>query len=191
MSPPHESATSSGWGAMKTWVMAAGVYGADGDPPRLSAVPARPRPMSGTNTQGPSDHSRHSVAVALHDEQLLLAARAHRDDQPPPVAELLAERVRDRRARPPRRGSRPTAPRPGPQRAVAGADLDAVRRSPARRGVAGRGREAGLALDGWSPGSRAPPGPPPGSRSRCRRRGRARRARLPGARSCARRCTAG
>src|SRR6478735_8089359 len=93
MRPPHERATSSGWGAMKTWVMAAGVYGSarwrSGLPARLPderdehARPVRPLPPLGP--------------VALHDEQLLLVARAHRDHQPAPLAELLAERIRDLR----------------------------------------------------------------------------------------------
>ena len=65
-------------------------------PPRADQASQPASPMSGTNTHGPVRPLAPLVAVALDDEQLLLAARAHRDDHPPALAELLAERVGDR-----------------------------------------------------------------------------------------------
>ena len=65
--------------------------------------------------------------MALHDDELLLATRAHRDDHPPAVAELLAEGVGDRGRggrdddRVERREIRRT------ERPVTGAELDPIR----------------------------------------------------------------
>src|SRR6478736_4253874 len=78
MSPPHERATSSGWGAMKTWVMAAGVYGSG---KRRSGLPAR-LPDERDEHAGPIRPLSPLCPVTRHDEQLLLLPRTHRDDEP-------------------------------------------------------------------------------------------------------------
>src|SRR6476646_10298793 len=86
ISPPQESATSSGCGATNTWVMARRVYRR---PPVESVRCARPAGCADER----DEHARPVrafeplVAVPLHDDQALLAGATDRDDQPAAVAE--------------------------------------------------------------------------------------------------------
>src|SRR5262245_60474084 len=108
MSPPHESAASSGWGATKTWVIAAedsiGPWRDEGADTR--ARQARPergelggsgtarvarrgqRPPSARETQTPDERNEDArvsqacldpIAKPSHDRQALGGPRAHRD----------------------------------------------------------------------------------------------------------------
>ena len=85
---------------------------------------ARPAaaPTSGTNTHGPSERSRHSLPCRSTTIRLCSRRAPDRDHQPPAVAELLAQRVGDRRRG---RGDEDAVPRRairGPEAAVADAD---------------------------------------------------------------------
>ena len=146
--PPQERATSSGWGATKTWVMAGRVYRARPARSRhRSARPANPpAPMSGTKTQAPCGVSVQSLPVA--DRRA--SAPAGRAARPGSRAGRRRRAGRGARpgwpARPPSRGCRRTAPgrlargcrrRPGPRRVP-----DAVRSSRAARAP-------GAASSGW------------------------------------------
>src|SRR3954447_3447766 len=110
MRPPQGSATSSGWGATKTWVMAGRVYREPGHARRegpgsagrwLGPI-ARPR----LEAAEPDEWHEHAGAIgppgplrtATFDHgQELLVARSDRDHEPCPVGELVAERHRYRR----------------------------------------------------------------------------------------------
>src|SRR5436190_5267788 len=96
ISPPHDSATSSGCGATKTCVMPRRVY---------RAVSANRRSVV-LEPAGTDERHEHACAVGLleplvavsrHDHQLLMVARPDRDHEPASVAELVTERLRDRR----------------------------------------------------------------------------------------------
>src|SRR6185436_20308629 len=96
--PPHESATSSGCGAMKTWVTAPRVYRAPFCRRRASRLEAartdqRDEDAVAVRALEPV------VAVALHDRQQLSLARPHGDHEPAALGELVAELVRDGRCR--------------------------------------------------------------------------------------------
>ena len=125
--PPHESATSSGWGATKTWVMAGRVYRArTGARSGVAQRSQPPAPTSGTKTQALSGRSVHSFAAPRHDGQDLAVARADRDHEPGAVRELVAERMGDVRG-----GGRHDDPVPWTligqaEAAVADPDVDAV-----------------------------------------------------------------
>src|SRR5262245_51516495 len=92
ISPPQESAASSGCGATKTWVMAGRVYQAA----------RRPRATRSARKSLCADQ-RHEharpvvpldpvVAAARHEQQVLPPPVADRDDQPTAVGrELLAK----------------------------------------------------------------------------------------------------
>src|ERR1700693_1410486 len=93
MSPPHESATSSGCGATKTWVMAGRVY---------RAAPSG-RPPSGLEAPGADQRHEDAIAIralgpfiamARHDGQQLAIPGPDRDDEPTALGELLTERLR-------------------------------------------------------------------------------------------------
>src|SRR5215218_909102 len=146
MSPPHESATASGWGAMKTWVMAAGVYG------RVRASGVRSRVPPGLADER-HEHARavRPLAplgpVALHHDQLLLASRADRDHQAPPLTELLAQRIGNSRRASSDHDPVPRRPVRRAERPVAGPHLDEVPVPESREPLGGRCRQVRLALD--------------------------------------------
>ena len=183
--PPHERATSSGWGATKTWVMAGRVYRPG---PRLAAVPRSAAEALGTDERhedaGPFRSLDPLVAVPRHHGEDLAIARPDRDHEPSAVGELVAERVRDRwrgggHDDPVPRGTvrrrRGCRRRPGPRRR---------RRTRGRR--AGRRavvRQVFVALDRRDAAAERSPGRPPGSRTRCRSPGCGRPAASPAARS--------
>src|SRR5512140_878147 len=101
ISPPHDSATSSAWGAMKTWVIgsedrtsgvgrggAAARYGASGRPAALAD-----ERHEHDRSVGPLPPFRRGLA--FDDDQLLDVARPDRDDEASAHCELLPQRVRD------------------------------------------------------------------------------------------------
>ena len=204
MSPPHESATSSGWGAMKTWVMA-GEYsrapsGLGGDPGaaiagacprRASAACQPPSPTRGTNTHGPSERSVHSLpcrsttssSCSRRDPTGITSRRSSPSCSRRAIGDLRGGGRDDDPV--PRRAAGP------PQAPVARADLHAVPVSEGRQALA-RPPRPGRDRARWSsPCSRARPGPPPGTRSPCRCRGPVAGTHARGAPSCAPRCMAG
>ena len=136
-------------------------------PPRRSAARRRTARPSAPSTRSPW-RSTTSSCCSRRD--------AHRDHQPPPVAQLVAQRLGDRRAPPPRRRSRPTARRPAGPGSRRRRARSRGRRSPgaARRSRA-RPRPGAARARSTSRGSPAPRGPRPGSRSPCRRPARGRR----------------
>src|SRR5664279_559276 len=122
ISPPQERATSSGWGATKTWVMAGEYTDRPGPDPDLRPAACAAERHEDAGAVAGGDQLR---AAPLHENQLLLPPTAHRDHQPSTVGELLDQRVRH--------GGRPRGhDDPGPWRvgrrtkaAVADPDLDA------------------------------------------------------------------
>ena len=100
--PPHESATSSGCGATKTWVMAGRVYrGRPGG--RDAGGPGHRRVAAGADERdehaGAIGHVGPLVPVAGHHGQHLAVARPDRDDQAGAVGQLVAQGGRDDRRR--------------------------------------------------------------------------------------------
>src|SRR4029079_3746338 len=66
--PPHESATSSGWGATKTWVMAGRVYRAGWS-----------RRVTGREPAGPDERHEDAAAVGRLGPVVAVAVDEHED----------------------------------------------------------------------------------------------------------------
>src|SRR6476661_7438236 len=151
ISPPQESAASSGWGATKTWVMAGRVY---------QAAPPR-RPALAREALRPDERDEHAravvrleplVAMPPHQEQVLAVTVADRDDEPPAVRrELLAERRGDRRRGGGHDDSVPRRSRRVADAAIPDADLDRAPQPEPRQPLAGERRELRLSLDRQDP----------------------------------------
>src|SRR5450759_3909409 len=120
MSPPQESATSSGWGATKTWVMAGEYTDHPGPDLRPTACAAKGHEDARAVAGGGQRR-----AAPLHEDQLLLSPTAHGNHQPPTVGELLDQRVRHVGRRRGHDDPRPWRVGRPAQASVADPDLDA------------------------------------------------------------------
>src|SRR6478752_4502671 len=148
--PPHESATSSGCGATKTWVMAGRVYrGRPGV--RDAGGPRSPRVAAGADERdedaGAIGHVGPLVPVPGHHGQHLALTRPDGDDEAGAVGQLVAQGGRDDG-----RGRRDQDPVPrgaiGPaEAAVCGDDLDRVAVPESLQPRPGRRGEVRMALD--------------------------------------------
>ena len=96
MRPPHERATSSGWGATKTWVMAGRVY-------RARRAAGQLWEPAGTDQRDEDARAVRRlaplVAVANDEGEDLQIALTDRDDQSTAIGELVAQFGRDGRCR--------------------------------------------------------------------------------------------
>ena len=117
ISPPQERATSSGWGATNTWVMAGRVYRAN---PGASTVTEASRPRRRAARTRPAPSFRLDPLVAVRGSTTSRSWRSRgptgSTSRPPAGSQLLAQRRRGSAAPPPRRGSRATARPPARRR---------------------------------------------------------------------------
>src|SRR6478752_1289924 len=150
ISPPQERATSSGWGATKTWVMAGRVY-------RSNLAPRRsPRPASLADERHERDRAvvplGPLVAVPDDHEQVLAVARADRQHESSTGwIQLLTQRLGHGGSR--RRDQNP-APRRSLRRtdaSIAHAHLDEVRVAQDGEAIPGHRRELRDPLDRHDP----------------------------------------
>src|SRR5437773_3786492 len=165
ISPPQESATSSGCGATKTWAMAGRVYRRSvGQRPGAPALVAEGRSPQSSRRSGVvvetlaadqrDEHARAVrpldplVALPDHDEQVLAIPGADRDDHPTAVrVELLPQRSWDPGGR---GGDDDPRPRRALEQALAsipGPKLDAIGQAELLEPRARLGDEVRLAFD--------------------------------------------
>ncbi len=152
-----------------------------GAPGRAARPVSAPSPTSGTKTQAPWFVVRRRLAVALHQDEVLLPARPDRDHEPAAVGQLDRQRVRDARRRGRHQDSRPGRPVRDAGAPVADPHLHRVAVAQLGEPLRGPPPPAPGAARRWSRGSPSPRARRPGNPIRSRCRARAARARDPAA----------